>query len=171
MGFVGPILSWERLPFEILFSCLCDGFLEVTYANIVVTSDHWSVQLTSPHLSGSVWYGRPESLMESSALWLSPPLQAEDCLRAQWAWVWRIVPARPMQSETQKPRLLSHLQQDKSTRRMYKTLRCSYSTYTWIEHKTDNISVSTILLLHVIEADIKWPPFYKHSQMHENASI
>ena len=34
-------------------------------------SDHWSVQLTSPHLSGIVWWGRrSESLMELSALWL-----------------------------------------------------------------------------------------------------
>ena len=33
-------------------------------------SDHWSVQSTSPHLSGFVFYGCLESLTELSALWL-----------------------------------------------------------------------------------------------------
>ena len=32
-------------------------------------SDHWSVQPTSPHLSGFVFYGCLESLTELSALW------------------------------------------------------------------------------------------------------
>ena len=32
-------------------------------------SDHWPVQLTSPHLSGFVFYGGLESLTELSALW------------------------------------------------------------------------------------------------------
>ena len=32
-------------------------------------SDHWSVQSTSPHLSGFVFYGCLESLTELSALW------------------------------------------------------------------------------------------------------
>ena len=33
-------------------------------------SDHWSVQSTSPHLSGFVFYGCLESLTELSALWM-----------------------------------------------------------------------------------------------------
>ena len=32
-------------------------------------SDHWSVQITSPHLSGCVFYGCLESLTGLSALW------------------------------------------------------------------------------------------------------
>ena len=59
IGFVGPIwLSCKRLPFEVFFSCLCDGLLGIVYANMrVTTQDHGSVQLTSPHLSGFVFYG------------------------------------------------------------------------------------------------------------------
>ena len=38
MGFVGTILTCERLPFEVFFSCLLDGLLGVTYANMLVTT-------------------------------------------------------------------------------------------------------------------------------------
>ena len=41
-------------------------------------SDHWSVQPTSPHLSGFVFYGCLESLTELSALCISIELQASN---------------------------------------------------------------------------------------------
>ena len=71
MGFVGPILSCERLPFEVLFSCLCDCLLGVTYANMLVTTQ-WPLERAA-HLTSLVWVcvlWRPESLTELSALWL-----------------------------------------------------------------------------------------------------
>ena len=50
-------VSCERLPFEVFFSCLCVHLLGVTYANMLwPLSDHWNVQLTSPHLSGFVCF-------------------------------------------------------------------------------------------------------------------
>ena len=59
------------LPFEVFFSCLCDGLLGVTYANMLVTTQ-WPLKRAA-HLTLLVWVcvvWRPESLMELSALWL-----------------------------------------------------------------------------------------------------
>ena len=63
-------LSCERLPFEVFFSCLCEGLPEIAYANMLVTTQ-WPLKraATSPHLSGFVFYGCLESLTELSALW------------------------------------------------------------------------------------------------------
>ena len=51
-------LSWERLPFEVFFSCPFDVLLGVTYSNMLLATQ-WPIKrsplLTS--LSGSVWYG------------------------------------------------------------------------------------------------------------------
>ena len=52
--------SWEILPFEVFFICLCDVLLWVTYANMLVTTQwplKYAAHLTSPHVSGCVWYG------------------------------------------------------------------------------------------------------------------
>ena len=64
-------LSCERLPFEVFFSCLCEGLPGFAYANMLVTTQ-WPLKraATSPHLSGFVFYGCLESLTELSALWL-----------------------------------------------------------------------------------------------------
>ena len=65
MGFV------VRLPFGVFFSCMCDGLLGVTYANMLVTTQ-WPLKRAA-HLTSLVWVcviWRPESLMELSALWL-----------------------------------------------------------------------------------------------------
>ena len=70
MGFVGPILiNCEHLPFEVFFSCLCEGLPGIAYANMLVTTQ-WPPKraATSPHLSGCVFYGCLESLRELSAL-------------------------------------------------------------------------------------------------------
>ena len=63
-------LSWERLPLEVFFSCMCDGLLGDTYANMPVTSQ-WPLKRAA-HLTSLVWVcvlWRPENLMELSALW------------------------------------------------------------------------------------------------------
>ena len=63
-------LSWERLPFEAFFSCLCDGLLGATYANLLVTTQ-WPLKRAA-HLTPLVWVcvvWRPESTMELSVLW------------------------------------------------------------------------------------------------------
>ena len=62
-------LSCERLPFEVFFSCLCEGLLGIAYANMLVTTQ-WPLKraATSPHLSWFVFYGCLESLTELSAL-------------------------------------------------------------------------------------------------------
>ena len=64
-------LSCERLPFEVFFSCLCEGLPGIAYANMLVTTQ-WPLKraATSPHLSGFVFYGCLESLTELSALCL-----------------------------------------------------------------------------------------------------
>ena len=65
-------VSCERLPFEVFFSCLCDGdigLLGVTYANMLVTTQ-WPLKRAA-HLTSLVWLcvvWRPESLIELSAL-------------------------------------------------------------------------------------------------------
>ena len=46
-------LSCERLPFEVIFRCLCGGLLGVTYANMLATT-HTSVTTeacSTPHLT------------------------------------------------------------------------------------------------------------------------
>ena len=63
-------LSWELLPFEVSFNCLCDVLLGVTYANMLVTIQ-WPLKhallLTSLAWVCVVWrYG---SSLELSALW------------------------------------------------------------------------------------------------------
>ena len=71
IGVCGQYWLWscERLPFEVFFSCLCDGILGVTYADMLVTTQ-WPLkragQLTSIVWVFVVW--RPESLMELPAL-------------------------------------------------------------------------------------------------------
>ena len=62
-------LSCEHLPFEVFFSCLCEGLPGIAYANMLVTTQ-WPLKraATSPHLSGFVFYGCLESLAELSAL-------------------------------------------------------------------------------------------------------
>ena len=70
MGFVGPKLSCERLPFEVFFSCLCDGHLGIAYANLLATTQ-WPLERAA-HLISLVWVcvlWLPESLMDLSALW------------------------------------------------------------------------------------------------------
>ena len=58
-------LSWECLSFGVFFSCLCDVFLGVTYANMLMTTQ-WplkhAAQLTSLVWVCVVW--RSESLLE-----------------------------------------------------------------------------------------------------------
>ena len=56
MGFVGPILSKIVNVFHSRFSLI--ACVMASYANMLVTTQ-WpvKVQLTSPHLSGFVWYG------------------------------------------------------------------------------------------------------------------
>ena len=68
MGFVGPILTklgtssiWGFLWLPVWWP-----FRQTCWWPL---SDHCSVQITSPHLSGFVVW-RPESLMELSALWI-----------------------------------------------------------------------------------------------------
>ena len=64
-------LSCERLPYEVFFSCLCDGLLGATYANILVTTQ-WPLKRAA-HLTSFVWVcvvWRPISFMELSALCL-----------------------------------------------------------------------------------------------------
>ena len=46
-------LSWERLPFGVFISCLCDGLLGVTYANMLVTTK-WPLKRAA-HLTSLVW--------------------------------------------------------------------------------------------------------------------
>ena len=63
-------LSWERLPFEVFFSCLCDGLLGATYANLLVPTQ-WPLK-GAAHLTPLVWVcvvWRPESTMKLSVLW------------------------------------------------------------------------------------------------------
>ena len=64
-------LSCERLPFEVFFSCLCDGRLRIAYANMLVTTQ-WPLERAAD-LTSLVWVcvlWLPESLMGLSALWL-----------------------------------------------------------------------------------------------------
>ena len=73
MGFVGPILI-KLVTSSIwgFFSCLCDVFLGVTYANMLVTTQ-WPLKHVA-HLTSLAWVRevcRFESLMELSALWVS----------------------------------------------------------------------------------------------------
>ena len=54
----------------VFFSCLCDGLLGVTYANMLVTTQ-WPLKRAA-HLTSLVWVcvvWLPEILMEISALW------------------------------------------------------------------------------------------------------
>ena len=71
MRFVGPILSCERLAFEVFLSCLFDGPLWIAYANMLATTQ-WplerAVHLTSLVRVCVLWL--PESLMDLSALWI-----------------------------------------------------------------------------------------------------
>ena len=65
-------LSCERLPVEVLFSCLCDGLLRITYAKMLVTTQ-WPMKRAA-HLTSLIWIcvlWWPESLMELSALWVA----------------------------------------------------------------------------------------------------
>ena len=60
--------------FHLRFSWV--AFVMVSWELLIQTcwwplSDHWSMQFTSPHLSGSVFYGGLESLMDLSALCLA----------------------------------------------------------------------------------------------------
>ena len=45
-------LSCERLPVEVVFSCLCDGLLRITYANMLVTTQ-WPLKRAA-HLTSIV---------------------------------------------------------------------------------------------------------------------
>ena len=70
MRFVGPILSCERLAFEVFLSCLFDGPLGIAYANMLATTQ-WPLE-RAVHLTSLVWVcvlWLPESLMALSALW------------------------------------------------------------------------------------------------------
>ena len=69
MGFVGQILSWELLPFEVFFSCLCDVLLGVTYANMLVTTQ-WPLK-RAPHLTSLVWVCVVWTSLEIAALWIA----------------------------------------------------------------------------------------------------
>ena len=65
-------LSCERLPFEVFFSCLCDGPLGIAYANMLATTQ-WPLERAT-HLTSLVWVcvlWLPESLMDLSALCIS----------------------------------------------------------------------------------------------------
>ena len=62
-------LSCERLPFEVFFSCLCDGPLGIAYANMLATTQ-WPLERAA-HRTSLVWVcvlWLPESLMDLSAL-------------------------------------------------------------------------------------------------------
>ena len=62
-------LSCQRLPFEVFFSCLCDGRLGIAYANMLATTQ-WPLERAA-HLTSLVWVcvlWLPESLMDLSAL-------------------------------------------------------------------------------------------------------
>ena len=62
-------LSCESLPFEVFFSCLCDGHLGIAYANMLATTQ-WPLERAA-HLTSLVWVcvlWLPESLMDLSAL-------------------------------------------------------------------------------------------------------
>ena len=58
-------------------------------------SDHWSGQLTSPHLAGFEFYGGLESLMELSALWVGilRALRFNCIWNAPLIWVWSLISA------------------------------------------------------------------------------
>ena len=59
MGFVGPILIklWTSSIWGFLVACVT-AFWELLIQKCWwPLGDHWSEQLTSPHLSGFVWYG------------------------------------------------------------------------------------------------------------------
>ena len=61
-------LSCERLPFEVFFSCLCDGHLGIAYANMLATTQ-WPLERAA-HLTSLVWVcvlWLPESLI--CAMW------------------------------------------------------------------------------------------------------
>ena len=63
-------LSCERLPYEVFFSCLCDGPLGIAYANMLATTQ-WPLERAA-HRTSLVWVcvlWLPESLMDLSALW------------------------------------------------------------------------------------------------------
>ena len=71
--------SCERLPFEVFFSCLCDGPLGIAYANMLATTQ-WPLEraaLTSLVCVCVLWL--PESLMDLSALWVE----------SYWACHWK----------------------------------------------------------------------------------
>ena len=76
-------LSWERLPFEVFFSCIRDGLLGLTYANMLVTTK-WPLKraahLTSLICVCVVWW--PGSLMELSALCIVRQSHAPEILFA-----------------------------------------------------------------------------------------
>ena len=64
-------LSCERLPFEVFFSCLCDGPLGIVCANMLANTQRPLER--AAHLTSLVWVcvlWLPESLMDLSALWL-----------------------------------------------------------------------------------------------------
>ena len=72
MGFVGPILI--KLWTSSIWGFSLVAPVKVSRELLMQTcwwplSDYWSVQTTSPHLSGFVFYGCLESLTELSALW------------------------------------------------------------------------------------------------------
>ena len=46
-------LSCERLPFEVFFSCLCEGLPGIAYANMLVTTQ-WPLKRAA-HLTSLVW--------------------------------------------------------------------------------------------------------------------
>ena len=68
MEFVGPILSCERLPLQVFFSCLCEGLPGIAYANMLVTTQ-WPLKRAA-HLTSLVWV---------CVLWLPWKLNGATC--------------------------------------------------------------------------------------------
>ena len=67
-------LSCERLPFEVFFSCLCEGLPGIAYANMLVTTQ-WPLKRAG-HLTSLVWV---------CVLWLPWKLNGAIC-----AMIWYI---------------------------------------------------------------------------------
>ena len=65
-------LSFERLPFEIFFSCLCEGLPGIAYANMLVTTQ-WPLKRAA-HLTSLVWV---------CVLWLPWKLNGAICAKKQ----------------------------------------------------------------------------------------
>ena len=76
-------LSCERLPFEVFFSCLCEGLQGIAYANMLVTTQ-WPLK-RAVHLTSLVWV---------CVLWLPWKLNGAICAMRNFKILSRISHAR-----------------------------------------------------------------------------